>query len=90
MNAIVKVENVGMAFDTKKGRFVALKTSICRSAGRGRVPDRPLGLRQSTLLNLIAGLTLPTSGVMLCNGREIAGPGPSGRWCSRTTPCCPG
>jgi len=25
MNAIVKVENVGMAFETKKGRFVALK-----------------------------------------------------------------
>jgi nitrate/nitrite transport system ATP-binding protein len=25
MNAIVKVENVGMAFETKKGRFVALQ-----------------------------------------------------------------
>ncbi len=25
MNAIVKVENVGMSFDTKKGRFVALQ-----------------------------------------------------------------
>ncbi|MFP5430240.1 MAG: ABC transporter ATP-binding protein, partial [Gammaproteobacteria bacterium] len=29
-----------------------------------------------TLLNLIAGLTLPTSGVLICNNREISGPGP--------------
>jgi nitrate/nitrite transport system ATP-binding protein len=34
------------------------------------------GCGKSTLLNLIAGLTLPSSGVLICNGREIAGPGP--------------
>jgi nitrate/nitrite transport system ATP-binding protein len=28
------------------------------------------------LLNLIAGLLFPTSGTMICAGREIAGPGP--------------
>ena len=28
------------------------------------------------MLNLIAGLTRPTTGVLLCDGREIAGPGP--------------
>jgi hypothetical protein len=28
------------------------------------------------LLNLVAGLTEPTAGVLICAGREIAGPGP--------------
>ena len=77
MNAIVKVENVGMSFDTKKGRFVALQDVNLQIHG-GEVVSLigHSGCGKSTLLNLIAGLTLPTSGVMLCNGREIAGPGP--------------
>ena len=77
MNAIVKVENVGMSFDTKKGRFVALQDINLQIHG-GEVVSLigHSGCGKSTLLNLIAGLTLPTSGVMLCNEREIAGPGP--------------
>ena len=34
------------------------------------------GCGKSTLLNLVAGLLPPTTGVLLCAGREIAGPGP--------------
>ncbi len=77
MNAIVKVENVGMSFETKKGRFVALQ-NVELQIGKGEVVSLigHSGCGKSTLLNLIAGLALPTSGVMLCNGREIAGPGP--------------
>ena len=77
MNAIVKVENVGMAFETKKGSFVALK-DVNLQIRTGEVVSLigHSGCGKSTLLNLIAGLTLPTSGLMLCNGREIAGPGP--------------
>src|SRR3982074_287075 len=34
------------------------------------------GCGKSTLLNLIAGLTRPSSGVLLCDNREINSPGP--------------
>ena len=34
------------------------------------------GVGKSTLLNLIAGITTPTEGGLLCDNREIAGPGP--------------
>jgi nitrate/nitrite transport system ATP-binding protein len=74
---IVKIENVGMAFDTKKGRFVALRDiDLTVSEGEFVSLIGHSGCGKSTLLNLIAGLTRPTSGVLLCEGREIAGPGP--------------
>ena len=77
MNAIVKVENVTVAFETRNGSFVALK-DVNLQIGSGEVVSLigHSGCGKSTLLNLIAGLTLPSSGVMLCNGREIGGPGP--------------
>ena len=78
MNApIVKVERVGMRFDTNKGPFVALR-DIDLEIARGEFVSLigHSGCGKSTLLNLIAGLTLPTEGVCLCNGREIGGPGP--------------
>lgn len=74
---IVKVENAGMTFDTKKGKFVALR-DIDLSIAEGEFVTLigHSGCGKSTLLNLIAGLTLPTSGNLICDGREIAGPGP--------------
>ncbi len=80
MNAIQKyvyVENVQMSFDTKHGPFIALK-DINLNILRGEFITLigHSGCGKSTLLNLIAGLLFPTSGVMICAGREIAGPGP--------------
>ncbi|CAG0961466.1 partial nitrate/nitrite transport system ATP-binding protein, partial [Rhodocyclaceae bacterium] len=74
---LVKIERVGQSFDTKKGRFVALR-DIDLAIGEGEVISLigHSGCGKSTLLNLIAGLTQPTTGVLLCDGREIAGPGP--------------
>ena len=75
--ALVKIENVGQTFDTKQGRFTALR-DIDLEIHSGEVVSLigHSGCGKSTLLNLIAGLTRPTSGVLLCDGREIAGPGP--------------
>ena len=74
---LLKVEGAGMSFDTKKGRFVALR-DIDLSIAEGEFVTLigHSGCGKSTLLNLIAGLTLPTAGALICDGREIAGPGP--------------
>jgi nitrate/nitrite transport system ATP-binding protein len=77
MKKIVQIENVVQAFDTKGGRFVALRDiSLDIVEGESVALIGHSGCGKSTLLNLIAGLTTPTSGVLLCDGREIAGPGP--------------
>jgi len=74
---IVQIENVGMHFDTRKGRFVALTgVNLAIRQGEFITLIGHSGCGKSTLLNLIAGLTTCTDGVMLCDGREIAGPGP--------------
>jgi nitrate/nitrite transport system ATP-binding protein len=77
MKKIVQIENVGQSFDTKKGLFVALR-EINLDIGEGEFVTLigHSGCGKSTLLNLISGLTLPSDGVMLCDNREIAGPGP--------------
>jgi nitrate/nitrite transport system ATP-binding protein len=74
---LVQIEGVGQTFNTKSGKFTALR-DIDLNVREGEVVSLigHSGCGKSTLLNLIAGLTLPTSGVLLCEGREIPGPGP--------------
>jgi len=77
MKPLVQVQDVGMRFDTKKGTFIALRdVNLNVSEGEVVTLIGHSGCGKSTLLNLIAGLTLPTEGGLICNGREIAGPGP--------------
>lgn len=77
MEKFVQIEKVGQTFDTKKGKFVALRDiDLTLKPGEFVALIGHSGCGKSTLLNLIAGLTKPTSGVLLCDGREIAGPGP--------------
>jgi nitrate/nitrite transport system ATP-binding protein len=77
MEKFVRIENVGQTFDTKKGKFIALRDiNLNIAQGEFITLIGHSGCGKSTLLNLIAGLTLPSSGVLLCDGREIGGPGP--------------
>jgi nitrate/nitrite transport system ATP-binding protein len=73
----VLVENVSMEFKTKKGVFKALE-NINLNIEQGEFVSiiGHSGCGKSTVLNLIAGLTQPTSGHLFCAGREIARPGP--------------
>ena len=77
MKSYVQIENVQMSFETKQGTFVALK-DINLKVKRGEFITLigHSGCGKSTLLNLIAGLLMPSDGIMLCADREIAGPGP--------------
>ena len=74
---LVQIEGVGQTFNTKSGRFTALR-DIDLQVREGEVVSLigHSGCGKSTLLNLIAGLTQPSTGVLLCDGREIPGPGP--------------
>lgn len=77
MEKYVQMEGVSMVFDTKRGPFVALKDiNLTIQKGEFVAVIGHSGCGKSTVLNLIAGLLMPTSGMVLCNGREIAGPGP--------------
>ena len=77
MDHYLKIENVGMTFDTKKGPFVALR-EIDLDIRKGEFVTLigHSGCGKSTLLNLITGLNTPTSGYLFLSGRQITGPGP--------------
>ena len=75
--AFIQVQQAEMVFHTRKGRFHALR-DINLDIARGEFITLigHSGCGKSTLLNLIAGLLKPSNGGLLCDGREIAGPGP--------------
>jgi nitrate/nitrite transport system ATP-binding protein len=77
MEKYVQIENVNMVFETKKGPFVALQdVNLSVEQGEFITLIGHSGCGKSTLLNLVAGLLKTDDGVLLCAGREIAGPGP--------------
>jgi nitrate/nitrite transport system ATP-binding protein len=77
MKDFIRVESAEMVFPTRKGPFHALRDiNLTVADGEFVTLIGHSGCGKSTLLNLIAGLLLPTAGVLLCANREIAAPGP--------------
>jgi nitrate/nitrite transport system ATP-binding protein len=77
MEKYIEISGVAQTFKTTKGLFPALK-NIDLSVSKGEFVTLigHSGCGKSTLLNLIAGLTTPTEGALLCANKEIKGPGP--------------
>ncbi|MEF8726746.1 MAG: ABC transporter ATP-binding protein [Accumulibacter sp.] len=73
----LQIQDVGMVFPTRRGPFVALR-DINLEVQRGEFVTLigHSGCGKSTLLNLVAGLTTPSSGILLLQERELTGPGP--------------
>lgn len=72
----VQMQNVSMAFNTKRGKFVALQDiNLDISTGEFISVIGHSGCGKSTVMNLIAGLLESTDGVVLVDGREVDGPG---------------
>lgn len=77
MKKIIQLQNVSQRFSTASGEFLALSNvSFDIHEGETISLIGHSGCGKSTLLNLIAGITLPSEGGLLCDNREIAGPGP--------------
>ena len=73
----IEVQGVEQTFKTAKGLFPALKDiHLTIAKGEFVALIGHSGCGKSTLLNLIAGLTTPTNGALLCANKEIKGPGP--------------
>ncbi|NML61130.1 ABC transporter ATP-binding protein [Massilia sp. RP-1-19] len=73
----IEVLGAEMVFDTRKGRFHALRNiNLTVAQGEFVTLIGHSGCGKSTLLNLLAGLTRATAGALICAGREIDGPSP--------------
>ncbi len=74
----LKLENVGKRFDVAGvAQTVAVQDfTLDVVQGEFLVIVGPSGCGKTTVLNLLAGLELPTSGTVSLNGSRIVGPGP--------------
>ena len=76
MQKFLSIESVGMEFDTKRGRFEALRdVNLLIQQSEFITLIGHSGCGKSTLLNMIAGLLYPSSGVVLLTNREVKGAG---------------
>ncbi|MDB5972678.1 MAG: transporter ATP-binding protein [Hydrocarboniphaga sp.] len=77
MSNYLQVDHATIAFDTRKGRYVAVQ-NVNLQVARGEFVAiiGHSGCGKSTVLNLIAGLIEAAQGGVILNGRQIDGPSP--------------
>ncbi|ELA8128260.1 ABC transporter ATP-binding protein [Vibrio parahaemolyticus] len=75
--ALLDLTRLGMRFPTPDGEFIALK-NVDLQINKGEFVSLigHSGCGKSTVLNIVAGLHMPTDGGVIVDGREVAGPGP--------------
>jgi nitrate ABC transporter ATP-binding subunit len=73
----LKIENLEIAFNTMKGKFVAVK-DINLEVEKGQIISiiGHSGCGKSTIMNAVAGMVFPSKGKVVLNGKDIKGPGP--------------
>ena len=73
----LKIENMEIAFNSVKGKFVAVK-DINLEVEKGQIISiiGHSGCGKSTIMNAIGGMVFPSKGNVILNGKEIKGPGP--------------
>ncbi|AIS57051.1 ABC transporter ATP-binding protein [Vibrio coralliilyticus] len=74
---LLDLTQLGMRFPTPNGEFIALK-NVNLQIKKGEFVSLigHSGCGKSTVLNLVAGLHLPTDGGVIVDSREVSGPGP--------------
>jgi len=72
----VRIQNVRKTYEGRSGEVIALNGVNLNIHNNEFVTVvGPSGCGKSTLLNIMAGLLSPTSGKVLCNGKEVIGTG---------------
>jgi nitrate/nitrite transport system ATP-binding protein len=73
----LKIENMEIAFNTSKGKFVAVK-DINLEIEKGQIVSiiGHSGCGKSTIMNAVAGMLFPSKGTVLLNEKSVSGPGP--------------
>lgn len=71
------IENMEIAFNTPKGKFVAVK-DINLGIEKGQIVSiiGHSGCGKSTILNAVSGMLFPSKGTVTLDGKLIKGPGP--------------
>ena len=76
-SSILQISKVGKTFDTRSGKFEALRdVDLTIDEGEFVSIIGHSGCGKSTLLNLVAGLERPTLGGIFLKGDLVEGPGP--------------
>jgi nitrate/nitrite transport system ATP-binding protein len=77
MNTFLEISDVTKAFNTPQGPFTALHgCSLSVQPGEFVSLIGHSGCGKSTLLSIVAGLTHPTTGGVILEGKEVTSPGP--------------